>query len=494
MNKLEMFYSLRDEISKGGGDEKIQMQYNLGKLTARERITSLLDEGSFIEIGMYISKDSGAVVTGYGTINGRLVYVCSDDYTVDGSNFTTIKSKKISKILDCAAKMGAPFIQIIDSSGGSLNEGLELLQGYGRVLNKLGKLSGVVPRISIVCGPCNGINSLMATMSELVISVEEISELSFFGANKITSFEEKYVHNSMIGDSLASNIIGNAHINAKNEKEAICIAKKFIQYVPHNSLENCILTHCKEDINEIKENIDEFINKTPYSMEDVLSIIVDKDSIIEIYSGFCKNVKVCLAKVNGLTVGIISNEDKKYIDNKAALKIASFVRMCDSLNISIITLVDINGINPSLKEETNGICNNLSKVMYSMIEASVPKISLIVGKVTGVSYMLLASNEATVDITLAWPTAEISLIKPEDYIKNIYRDEIFNSDDFRKEESQIIEKYYDEVVNPYKAAEIGLIDDIIPPSETKQRIFSLLDMLQTKKELTYRKKHGSKLI
>lgn len=494
MSKLEVFDSLKDKACQGGGNEKIHMQHNLNKLTARERVSLLLDEGSFIELGAFISGNGGAVITGHGTINGRLVYVYSEDYTVDGSMFTKVKANKIVKLLENAAKMGAPVIQIMDSIGGSLVEGTELLSSYGMVLNRLGKLSGVVPTITIACGPCNGMNSIMATMSDFVIAVEIISELSVMPSSKLTIAEGGYINNDMIGDSLTSNKTGNAHIDAKSEEEAILTARKIVNYLPSNCLEEAWVCNEDKDLNIPKETLDNMVESDNYSMDEIINNIADENSVIELYKQFGVNFKVCLVKINGLTAGLICNVGNKEIDNKGSIKVSSFVRLCDSFNIPIVTLVDTKGITKSLKEETEGLAKNFGKLAYTIIDANIPKVALIIGEASGAGFVTLASKEASFDQTLAWPSAKISLTNPEDYIKSVYRDEIFASEDFKENEAVVVKKYYDDVVNPYKAAESGLIDNIIKPSQTKQRVFAILDMLQTKKELKYTKRHGSTLV
>lgn len=494
MNKLEVFNSLKDTSYLGGGENQVQMQHNLNKLTARERVLALLDEGTFVEIGALISGNGAGVITGHGTIDGRLVFVYSLDYIVEGGAFTKVMGKKIVNLLENAAKIGAPVVQIIDSIGGKLNQGMELLASYGLVLNKYAKLSGVVPRISVICGPCNGITSLLGTMSDVVIAVDDISDLSVSSLGKLTGKEGKYVDKSMVSNGESANKNGNAHINATTEGEAFQVVRSLISYMPSNNLELPAMDNEDLNLNVGKLNLDEMVEKDSYSLDEILNSIIDENSAIELYKGFATNFKTVLGKVNGLTVGVILNSGNKEIDNLGANKVASFVRLCDSFNISIVSLVDTKGVTVALEEENNGLAKNIGKLMYSLIDATVPKLSLIIGEAYGIGYEILASRESAFDITMAWPTAKVCLTNPEEYIKGLYRDEIFNSEDHRKGEKEVIAKYYDEVTSLYNLANIGMIDDVIKPSESKQRIFAMLDMLQSKREVKYPKTHGSTLV
>ena len=494
MNKLEVFDSLKATAHLGGGNEKIEMQHNLNKLTARERILTILDEGSFVEIGALMSKNGAGVITGHGTIEGRLVFVYSHDYTVEGGTFTKAMGSKIVNLLDKAAKVGAPVVQVIDSIGGKITEGVELLGSYGQVLGKYGKLSGVVPRIAIVCGPCNGLMSILATMSDITIAVDEVSDLSVSSLSKLISEERTYVDEAMISDGKSSNKNGNAHINVATEEEAFEIVRKILSYMPSNNLELPLGSDEDYSLNVSRENLDAMVEKDDCSLEEVLTSIADENSIIEINKDFATNFKTALAKINGLTVGVILNAGSKEIDNEGAKKASAFVRLCDSFNISILTLVDTKGAAINIEEEKNGLAKNLGRFMYSLIDTTVPKVALVIGEACGLGYEILASKEAAFDVTMAWPTAKVCLTSPETYIKGLHGSEIFENEDPREGEKKVVAKYYEEVTSPYAAAEYGIIDDVIRPSESKQRVFAVLDMLQSKREVKYPKAHGATLI
>lgn len=494
MNKLEAFNSLKDTAHLGGGNEKIHMQHNLNKLTARERIVTFLDDGSFVEIGALVSQNGAGVITGHGTVDGRLVFVYSHDYTVEGGTFTKAMGNKIVNILDKATKVGAPVVQIIDSIGGKITEGVELLASFGYVLNKYGKLSGVVPRISVVCGPCNGLTSLLSAMSDVTVAVDGISDLSVSSISKLISKEKIYIDESMISDGKSSNKNGNAHINSATEKEAFEVVRKLVSYLPSNNFEFPLKSYDDNSLNVPKENLDSMVKNDNCSLDEALASIADVDSIIEINKEFATNFKTVFAKINGITVGVILNAESKEIDNEGAKKASSFVRLCDSFNISILTLVDTKGVAVSIDEEKKGLVKNIGRFIYSLIDATVPKIALVIGEAWGIGYEILASKEAAFDVTLAWPTAKVCLTSPESYIEGLHRSEMVAAADPTQGKKETIAKYYHEVTSPYVAAEKGMIDDIIRPSESKQRVFAILDMLQSKREVKYPKSHGTTLV
>jgi methylmalonyl-CoA decarboxylase subunit alpha len=495
MNKLEVFNSIKDKAHQGGGTDKVEMQHNLNKTTARERIATLLDEGSFIELGALVAGNAAGVVTGYGTINGRLTYVYSYDYTVEGGTFNKAMAKKICSLLDNAAKMGAPVVHIIDSIGAKLNEGIELLSSYGMVLRRIGKFSGVIPQVSIICGPCYGMATLGATMTDFTIIVNNVGEIGINSSEKLSTVEEKYVDSSMFSDSFYANKNGNAHFSVESEEDGFNVARKLIDYLPANNLESPWISVEDYNLNTPKEALDEMIVNENHSMDHIVKTIADENSILEINKEFMESFKTALVKINGLTVGVIWNSFvKSKITNEGAMKVSNFVRLCDGFNIPIVSLVDTKGFAVSLEEEKKGLARSAGKLLYSLIDASVPKVSLIVGDAYGAGYVALAGKEAAFDVTLAWPSAKVALTNPETLIKSIHREEILSSADPKIKESEVVAKYLEEVVSPYTAAELGLIDDIIKPSETKQRLFALIDMLQSKRELGYPKKHGSTLV
>jgi acetyl-CoA carboxylase carboxyltransferase component len=496
MDKVDNLIHIIKESLKGGGDSKIEMQHNLHKNTARERLQFILDEGSFIEIGALVQNNGAGVITGYGTVEGKLVYIYSQDYTVDGGAINVVNSNKICNVMDMAVKMGAPLIQVFDSVGAKLSEGLDVLTSYGRVLRKNAKLSGVVPQIAIIAGPCLGIAALSATMSDFTIMIDGYSELSISSSKKLAKEEEKYVDSKMYSSPTKCSENGSVQIVAANDVEAFKTVKKILGYIPSNNMENAPIGIKSSNLNGLNSNLDEMANCGDVSSYEVMKSLADSDSIIELNNNWEPSIITSLAKINGITVGIIANEQKHPISLSIRIseKISRFVKICDCYNIPILSIVDTKGFVVSLMEEQSGLSLHISKMIYALIEATVPKVSLIIGEAYGTGYLALASKEVAFDITYAWPTAKISMTEPETLIKLLYKDEIIQAENPKIKEQEVILKYMDEVTSPYMAAQKGIIDDIIIPSETKQRIFASIDMLHSKREIRYPKKHGSTLI
>lgn len=496
MNKTDNLFHIMKKSHKGGGDSKIEMQHNLHKTTARERLLFILDEGSFIEIGTLVRENGAGVITGYGTVDEKLVYIYSQDYTVDGGALNISNSNKICNIMDMAIKMGAPLIQVFDSVGAKLSEGLDILSSYASILKRNAKLSGVVPQIAVIAGPCSGIAALSATMSDFTIMVKESGELAISSSENLTKEEEKYVQTKMYSSADKCSENGSIQIVAESDAEAFKIVKKILAYIPSNNMETpevCLETY---DLNIQNNKLNEMINSEIVNSYEVMMALTDDDSIIEFNSKWEPSIITCLSKINGITVGVITNGEEKPLNLNTRIleKISRLVKICDCYNIPILSIVDTNGFAVSLKEEQNGLSFHASKMIYALVEATVPKVSLIVGKAYGAGYLALASKEVAFDVSYAWPTAEISLTEPETLLKILHKDEIVQAENPKIKEKELILKYIDEVTSPYRAAEKGIIDDIIMPSETKQRIFSSIDMLQSKREIKYPKKHGSTLV
>lgn len=496
MDKVDNLINVIKDSHQGGGDSKIKMQHNLHKLTARERIQSILKDGSFIEIGALVGKNGAGVITGYGTVHGRLVYIYSQDYTVDGGIISIANSNKICNVMDMAIKMGAPLIQVLDSVGAKLSEGLDILTCYGAILKRNARLSGVVPQIAVIAGPCFGIAALSATMSDFTIMVNNISELGISSNKKITDEEAKYVDAKMYSSANNCSENGSIQIVVATDEEAFIIVKKILEIIPSNNMETPTIGIENSNINDSNNNLDEMVKNEDINSYEVMNALVDEDSIIELNNNWEPNIITCLAKINGITIGIIANAQKEHINIniKISEKVSRFVKICDCYNIPILSIVDTDGFEVSLVEEQSGLSIYASKMIYALIEATVPKVSLIIGKAYGSGYLALASKEVAFDICYAWPTAKISAVQPDTLIKVLHRDEIIQAENPKLKESEIILKYMDEVTSPYRAAEKGIIDDIIMPSETRQRIFASIDMLYSKREIKYPKKHGSTLI
>jgi acetyl-CoA carboxylase carboxyltransferase component len=496
MDKVDNLIHIIKKSHKGGGDSKIEMQHNLHKLTARERLQLILDEGSFIEMGTLVGNDGAGVITGYGTVEGKLVFIYCQDYTVDGGAMTPINSNKICNVMDMAIEMGAPLIQVLDSVGAKLAEGLDILTAYASILKRNAKLSGVVPQIAVIAGPCSGIAAISATMSDFTIMVDNSSELAISSNVKLTKEEEKYVNTKMYSSATNCSENGSIQIVVANDELAFKTVKKILRYIPSNNMETAPIDIETYNFNVNSNDLNEMVSKEIVSSYEVMKALADTDSAIELNNNWEPSVITCLAKMNGVTVGIISSsqEDHVSLNIRTTEKISRFVKICDCYNIPILSIVDTNGFSVSLNEEQKGLSLYVSKMIYALAEATVPKVSLIVGKAYGAGYLALASKEVAFDVSYAWPTAKISVTDPETLIKALHKDEIVQAENPKLKEQEIILQYLDEVTNPYKAAEKGIIDDIIMPSETKQRVFASIDMLRSKREIKYPKKHGSTLI
>lgn len=494
MDKLDVFDEVMHRAHQGGGKEKVDMQHNLKKLTARERILSILDNGSFIEVGGLIKKNGSGVIAGHGTINGRLVYIYAEDYTVDGATFNRFAAEKICNIMDKAAQCGAPIIKVFDSIGGNISQGVELLSSYGKVLRKTSKLNGVIPQISVVAGPCNGIMAANATLSDFVVVIEGLSKLSINTNDSLRVAESNYIDNKLF-DSEKSIKSGNANFVVKTEEEALNITRKILEFIPSNSLEMAPLSCEDNSLNDKKDNLNKAAIDETFNGELVINTIADEGSTLEVNKNLESAIKTYLIKLNGLTVGVIANgNEKSKLDRKLSTKVCRFVRICDSFNIPILSIVDTLGFEANLKEEINGVASDVGTMIYALSDSTVPKVSLVIGEAYGAGYLSLASKEAAFDVSLAWPTAKIALTNPKNQIKNKYIDEIINAENKEAKEAELIKEHINEYADPYLAAEVGLIDSIIKPSETKQMVFAMLDMLQSKRELSYPKKHGKNLL
>jgi acetyl-CoA carboxylase carboxyltransferase component len=476
------------------GDLKISresMQHKLDKLTALERIKLLFDEDTFVEIeGLVANKNSG-VVTGYGTINGRLVYAYSIDYNINGGAINKINSKKICNLIDMSGKMGAPLVQIYDSIGGELSENLNIFNCYGSIINRNAKLSGVIPQISLVCGSCTGLLALSAAMSDFTVMVKDQAEVYINDPEDIIESQGEYISIEMYGQSKHCSNIGNVQIVADNEKESINMVRKIVSYLPSNNIE---LPYSDLDVNEnLSANIDNVVNE--YNIDGIIEYLCDKESIIEINKDVSEKLRTFLGKIHGMTVGILANsDDNNGLTIKDLNKITKLVKVCDCFNISIISLVNCEGFIKNLEEEKNGILLEAAKALATISQASVPKVSLIYGTSYGAIYTMLAGKGISFDVVYAWPNSKICITKPDKLLKIVYRKEILSSEVPIKKEEEIIKDRINNITNPYSAAEEGYVDDIILPDETRARISNALEMLQSKREVNYPKKHGSILI
>lgn len=496
MDNIETLKNIKMHSEQGGGADKIEMQHSLDKLTARERIEVLLDEGSFIEIGTLTGGNASGVVTGYGTSSGRLVYVFSQDYTVDGGSVTSLGSKKICRIMDMALKMGAPIVGIYDSAGGKLSEGLELLNSFGSIIRKNAELSGVVPQIAVILGSCTGAAAISASMCDFTIISEAKGELYINSPEKVAAKEERYIEKDAFVSAVANSKNGTALLTAEDDKEALEFVKILLNYLPSNNIELAPLGNTVE-LSSVESRLDELSKEENYDIYEIISLISDAESFIELNVNYGREVLTGFTRLNGITTGVIACdkiENSEGLGLNAIEKLTRFTKLCSAFNIPLISLVDTKGFKVSEEEEAQGLSLWASKLVYTLAQAKVPKIALIIGEAYGSAFITLASKDTTFDITYAWPSAKISLGEPEWVIKAMYREEILNSDNPKMAEQEVVKVHKDQISSPYSAAELGYIDDVILPSETRIRLFACLDMLQTKREIGYPKKHGSVLI
>jgi len=509
----DLIRKLREEKKKvleGGGEERIKTQHAKGKLTARERINLLVDEDSFIEINPFVKHrinwfnmdkkryPGDGVITGFAKINGRLVYLYAQDFTVIGGSLGEMHGKKIAKIYDLALKNGMPVIGLIDSGGARIQEGVISLSGYGEIFYRNVMASGVIPQISVILGPCAGGAVYSPALTDFIIVVEKISYMFVTGPQVTkeatgleTTFEE------LGGARVHAEKSGVAHFIASSEEEAFMIVRELLSYLPSNNMEDPPIVDTGDDINRMDEELNSIIpddpNK-PYDVKDVILRIVDNSEFLEVQSLFAPNAVVGFARLNGRTVGIIANQPNYLagaLDIDASDKIARFIRFCDSFNIPLVTFVDTPGFLPGIDQEQGGIIRHGAKILYAYSEATVPKITVILRKAYGGAYIGMSSLHLGTDYVFAWPTAEIAVMGPRAAARILYKKQLASIEDPEKFLESTSKEYADLFANPYIAAEMGYVQDIIEPKETRPRLIKVLETLENKRENLPLKKHGN---
>ncbi len=512
-DKIKELLNKREEAYLGGGQKRIDAQHEKGKLTARERIDALLDEGSFEEFDMFVTHRchefglekksflSDGVVTGYGTIDGRLVYVFSQDFTVFGGSLSETFAQKICKIQDMAMNNGAPVIGINDSGGARIQEGVRSLAGYAEIFERNILASGVIPQISAIFGPCAGGAVYSPALTDFTIMSKENSYMFVTGPKVVkTVTGETVTVDELGGPNVHGGKSGVAHFIAENEEEGILLIRKLLSYLPQNNLEEPPLEECKDPIERMEDSLNYFIpdnpNK-PYDVKDIIYSIVDYGEFMEVHLNYARNIVVGFAKFNGNPVGIVANQPNflaGVLDIEASRKAARFVRFCDAFNIPIITLVDVPGFMPGTQQEHGGIILNGAKLMYAYGEATVPKITITLRKSYGGAHDVMSSKQLRGDLNYAWPSAEIAVMGPKGAIEILEGRNIAKIEDEVEKKKYIEEKeteYKELFANPYRAAKYGYIDDVIEPRNTRFRIIRGLQMLSTKKVINPPKKHGN---
>ena len=507
--KITELYDRRNDIELGGGFEKIEKQHEKGKLTARERIDLLVDEDSFVELYAFVehrNKDFGldqvkgpgdGVVTGYGKIGGRPVYIFSQDFTVFGGALGEMHAKKISNIMDLAAKNGAPIIGLNDSGGARIQEGVTSLDGYGHVFYRNVIYSGVVPQISVIMGPCAGGAVYSPAITDFVFMVDKTSQMFITGPKVIETVTGEKISSEDLGGAKVHNTVsGNAHFEGKTEEETLQMVRRLVSYLPLNNDQLPPREEWDDEDDDRPDLCDivPFDGVRPYDVRKVVREVVDEGSFMEIQEGFAKNIVVGLARLRGETIGLVCNQPKNMaggLDINSSDKAARFIRFCDSFNIPIVTFEDVSGFFPGIKQEHGGIIRHGAKILYAYSEATVPKLTVILRKAYGGAYVALNSKSIGADLVYAWPNAEIAVMGPQGAANIIFAREINNGPDPEKVRQQKIEEYREKFANPYVAASQGLVDDVIDPRETRLKIAQALEILRTKKEVRPAKKHGN---
>jgi len=506
----ELLKQLRAEALLGGGVKRIEDQHKKGKLTARERLTLLLDEGSFEEFDMFArhrSNDFGlekqrplgdGVVTGSGRIHGRIVFVFSQDFTVFGGSLSEVHAEKIVKIMEMAMKVGAPVIGLNDSGGARIQEGVVSLGGYADIflLNTLA--SGVIPQISAILGPCAGGAVYSPAITDFVWMVEGTSYMFVTGPNVVKTVTHEDVTSEALGgaDTHAEKS-GVAHFASANELECLEGIRKLLSYIPQNNREKTPIIKSDEDpaheCVKLNSIIPDTANK-PYDMKHVIEEVMDKESFFEVHAGFAPNIIVGFARLHGESVGIIANQPLAMagvLDIDASTKGARFVRFCDAFNIPLVVFEDVPGFLPGTEQEWRGIIRHGAKLLYAFAEATVPKVTVITRKAYGGAYDVMNSKHIRGDMNYAWPTAEIAVMGPKGAVEIIFKKEINEAPDPQLREDELIEEYRQQFANPFTAAERGYIDDVIEPSDTRLRLIRSLQVLRTKKVENPWRKHGN---
>lgn len=510
MDKRQILENKRKEAFKGGGEKRIQQQHAKGKLTARERVELFLDSGSFEEVGMLVThrcdefgldkeKYMGdGVVTGYGTVNGRLVYVFSQDFTVFGGSLSETHAEKICKIMDMAMKNGAPVIGFNDSGGARIQEGVVSLGGYADIFLRNTLSSGVIPQISAIMGPCAGGAVYSPAITDFTLMVDHTSFMFVTGPNVVKTVTHEEVSSEQLGGAHThATKSGVTHFTAANEVECIEQTKRLLSYIPQNCEEQAPNYPYSTSGNEVRENLKNILPENPnqpYDMREVISEIVDEESFFEVHKDFAENIVVGFARIAGRSIGIVANQPAflaGVLDINSSRKGARFTRFCDAFNIPLLVLVDVPGFLPGTDQEWNGIIVNGAKLLYALCEATVPKVTVITRKAYGGAYDVMNSKHIGADMNYAWPTAEIAVMGPKGAAEIIFKDQIKKAENPEQKLNEKVEEYTEKFANPYKAAARGFVDEVILPENTRIKLIKSFKMLENKSVALPKKKHGN---
>jgi acetyl-CoA carboxylase carboxyltransferase component len=512
MSNQTKIQNLREQKARsrlGGGPERIEAQHKKGRLTARERIDLLLDKGSFREMDSFVQHRthdfnlqsqkfmSDAVVTGWGTIEGRLVYVFSQDFTVLGGSLGEVHAEKICKVMEMAMKNGAPMIGLNDSGGARIQEGVVALGGYADIFLRNTLASGVIPQISAIMGPCAGGAVYSPALTDFIFMTRNTSYMFVTGPDVVKAVtHEEVTFEELGGASVHSEKSGVCHVAADSEADTLYLIRKLLMYLPQNNMEDPPFV-ATDDPLRMDERLDTIIpndpNK-PYDVKEAIRMIVDSGQFFEIHENYAANIVVGFARLGGHSVGIVANQPAVLagvLDIDASEKGARFVRFCDSFNIPIITFEDVPGFLPGTNQEHHGIIRSGAKLLYAYCEATVPKLTVITRKAYGGAYCVMSSKHIRSDLNLAWPSAEIAVMGPDGAVNIIFRKDLEKAADPLKRKAELVAEYREKFASPYVAAERGYIDDVIEPKETRSRLINALEMLSNKRDANPAKKHGN---
>ena len=507
--KIQELRKLKTDSRQGGGPERIKAQHARGRLTARERIDLVLDKGSFREIDAFVTHrttDFGldkqkypgdSVVTGWGTIDGRLVYIFSQDFTVFGGSLGEAHAEKICKIMDMAMKNGAPVIGLNDSGGARIQEGVVSLGGYADIFLRNTLASGVIPQISVIMGPCAGGAVYSPALTDFIIMVRNSSYMFVTGPEVVkTVTHEEVSFEELGGAGVHSEVSGVCHMAADSEADALYLIRKLLAYLPQNNMEDAPFAPNGDDPLRMESALDSIVPDDPgkpYDIKDAIRLIVDDGVFFEVHEAYAQNIVVGFARLGGHAIGIIANQPAVLagvLDINSSEKAARFVRFCDAFNIPILTFVDVPGFLPGTGQEHGGIIRSGSKLLYAYCEATVPKLTVVTRKAYGGAYDVMSSKHIRGDVNLAWPSAEIAVMGPDGAANIIFRKELAGAKDPDQRKTELVAEYRKKFANPYIAAERGYIDDVIEPHETRPRLINALEMLSNKRDSNPPKKHG----
>jgi propionyl-CoA carboxylase beta chain len=507
---IQKLRELKEQAKLGGGPERIDTQHAKNKMTARERIDLLLDKGSFREIDAFVehrtiglgieSKKflSDSVVTGWGTIDGRLIYVYSQDFTVFGGSLGEVHAAKICKLMDMAMKNGAPVIGLNDSGGARIQEGVVSLGGYADIFLRNTLASGVIPQISAIMGPCAGGAVYSPALTDFIFMVKNSSNMFVTGPDVVKSVTHEEVSFETLGGAITHNTIsGVSHVAAESEADCLYLIRRLLSFLPQNNMDDPPIVKSDDDPLRTDERLDSIIpdnpNK-PYDIKEIIRRVVDNGDLFEIHEHYAQNMIVGFARLGGRTVGLVANQPAVLagvLDIDASDKAARFVRFCDCFNVPIVTFEDVPGFLPGLAQEHGGIIRHGAKLIYAYCEATVPKITVITRKSYGGAYIVMNSKHIRSDVNFAWPSAEIAVMGPEAAVNIIFRKEITEAADPEAKRAELIAMYREQFASPYVAASRGYLDDVIEPRETRPRLINALEMLQNKRDTNPPKKHGN---